>query len=129
MLFGCISVFIYLYTVVYIDYITTVQKNNFVDWDVKTITAGDYTIEFDIKEESYERWSKTYLDKQNPISEVAQFKIYLQNELERRINAFPDQGYDPEDERDYEKKIAQITFAYDNGEVVQWLMDRGVYIK
>jgi len=53
---GSIAVFVYLYFVVYIDYVKTVQKNNYVDWDVKTITAGDYTIEFDISKEAYERW-------------------------------------------------------------------------
>ena len=42
-----------------------------------------------------------YLDEQNPISEVAQFKIYLQEILEQRINAIPDQGLDPDDERNY----------------------------
>lgn len=34
--------------VVYLDYIKKIQENNYVEWDVKTITAGDYTIEFDI---------------------------------------------------------------------------------
>jgi hypothetical protein len=36
-----------------------------------------------------------------------------------------DLGYDPADERDYWKKCAQITFAYANSEVVQWLINRG----
>ena len=129
LLFGSIAVFIYLFTVVYIEYIKTVQAKNYVDWDVKTITAGDYTIEFDIEEDAYERWKKTYYDETNPIAEVAQFKIYLQNDLERRINEMPDQQYDEPDQRDYWKKIAQITFAYSNAEVVQWLIDRGYYIK
>lgn len=40
--------FVYLYTLVFFDYLETVQKTKYVDWDVKTITAGDYTVEFDI---------------------------------------------------------------------------------
>lgn len=40
-----------------------------------------------------------------------------------------DLGYDPVDDRDYHKKIAQISFAYSNSEVVEWLIDRGYYIK
>lgn len=129
LLAGCISVFVYLYTVAYFDYIKTVQANSYVDWDVKTITAGDYTIEFDIDEEAYERWQKKYYDEGNPISEVSQFKLYLQNELEKRINAMPDQGYDPSDEQDYEKKCAQITFAFNNAVIVQQLINRGAAIK
>lgn len=54
MVFGlitsCTAVFIYLYTIVYIDYVKTLQKTKFVDFDVKTITAGDYTVEFDLEE-------------------------------------------------------------------------------
>lgn len=51
LLIGCIAVFIYLFTVVYFDYISSVQKTKYVDWDVKTITAGDYTVEFDLDHE------------------------------------------------------------------------------
>lgn len=53
---GCLTVFVYLFTLVYFDYIKTVQQNEYVEWDVKTITAGDYTIEFDLEKETYEHW-------------------------------------------------------------------------
>ena len=42
-----------------------------VDWDVKTITAGDYTVEFDISKDVYMTWLKKYFDRTNPISENA----------------------------------------------------------
>ena len=45
---GCAAVFIALFVINYIDYIKKTQENNYVEWDVKTITAGDYAIEFDI---------------------------------------------------------------------------------
>lgn len=47
---ACTAVFIYLFTIVYFDYVKTLQKTKYVDFDVKTITAGDYTVEFDIDE-------------------------------------------------------------------------------
>ena len=53
---GCIGVFIYLFVLVYIDYVKSVQQTKYVDWDVKTITAGDYTIEFDISKNLFERF-------------------------------------------------------------------------
>lgn len=100
--------------------------NTYVDWDVKTITAGDYTVEFNLEVETYEKFKKTYYDERNPMSENAQFKLYVQNELEDRLNAedFPSQGYDDGDEAAQlaRKKIAQITFAYENGKVIDWLM-------
>lgn len=40
----------------------------YVDWDVKTITAGDYSVEFDIKKKTYERWRSRYFDERNPMS-------------------------------------------------------------
>ena len=42
----------------------------------------------------------------------------------------PDLGYDEEGVRyTYDMKIAQITLAYSNAEVVQWLIERGTAIK
>jgi len=53
---GSLAVFIYLFVVIYIDFIKTVQTNKFVDFDVKTITAGDYTIEFDLDHTQYDKF-------------------------------------------------------------------------
>lgn len=112
---------------VYFDYIKSVQKTKYVDWDVKTITAGDYTVEFDLEDEQYEYWKEKYFDPTNPISETAQFKLYVQFELEKRISAMEDLGF--EEDKDAPVKIAQITFAYYNGEVINWLKKRGDLIK
>jgi hypothetical protein len=122
-----VGVLVYLFTVVYYDYIKSYQSTSYVDWDVKTITAGDYTIEFDIDPETFEFWQKTYYDKSNPISESAQFKLYVQSELERRITDIPDLGF--EELPDGEIKIAQITFAFHNSKVINWLKQRGQLIK
>jgi hypothetical protein len=97
-------VFIYLFTVVYFDYIKSVQKTKFVDFDVKTITAGDYTIEFDITDELFDNFSKNYWDQTNPIPEIAQFKLYMQLELEKRITEMPNLMFDGPDE--HHQKIA-----------------------
>mmetsp|Transcript_5223 Transcript_5223/g.8085 ORF Transcript_5223/g.8085 Transcript_5223/m.8085 type:complete len:884 (-) Transcript_5223:266-2917(-) len=122
-----LAVLIYLFTVVYFDYIKSVQKNKFVDFDVKTITAGDYTIEFDIDEEVYENFEKNYYDETNPMSEAAQFKLYVQLELEQRISDFPNLGVDGDEDKPI--KIAQITFAYHNATVINWLKKRGTFVK
>lgn len=55
---GCSAVFIALFVINYIDYIKKSQENNYVEWDVKTITAGDYAIEFDITPEFYDDYDK-----------------------------------------------------------------------
>ena len=48
LMFGSLTVFVYLFVVIYFDYIKCIALNTFVEWDVKSITAGDYTVEFDL---------------------------------------------------------------------------------
>ena len=55
---ACVGVFIGLFFVVYIDYLQQMAGNDFVEWDVKTITAGDYTIEFDVAPEVFAAWNE-----------------------------------------------------------------------
>ena len=51
-----VAVFLGLFIVNYFDYVYKTQEYNYVEWDVKTITAADYTIEFDIGPEFFEVW-------------------------------------------------------------------------
>ena len=46
--FCCIGVFLYLYVQLFIQYIAQREENLYVDYDVRTITAADYSIEFPI---------------------------------------------------------------------------------
>lgn len=48
---GCFGCFIYFFVQVYAHYIEQVEDNRFIEWDVATITAADYTVEFDIDPE------------------------------------------------------------------------------
>lgn len=45
LIIGCMGVFIALFFLSYIDYLKSVFKSTAVEWDVKTITAGDYSVE------------------------------------------------------------------------------------
>jgi hypothetical protein len=49
----CINIVIALFAVMYIDYLKFVAKNNYIEYDVKTITAGDYSVEVRIPEFLY----------------------------------------------------------------------------
>ena len=48
LLVSCFGVLIYLFTISYFDYLKSVATNSFVEFDVNTITAGDYTVEFNL---------------------------------------------------------------------------------
>lgn len=130
LLAGCIGVFVYLYVLVYIDFVKTCESTKFVDWDVKTVTAGDYSIEFDLNKGTFGHWKKYYCDETSLLSECAQFKLYLQKELERRCTAIENQGYEAETpDNPFQVKIAQITLAYDNALIIKRLYQRGMLIK
>jgi hypothetical protein len=45
------------------------------------------------------------------------------------MNALPDMGYDEKKAGENIIKIAQITSAYENSEVIGWLTKRGWFIK
>jgi len=46
----------YLFVLLFIEYISSVQENKYVDYDVRTITAADYSVEFPITKGQYEYW-------------------------------------------------------------------------
>ena len=51
---ACWAVFIYFFTLTFFQYIRCVQENKYIDWDIKTITAADYTVEFDLDKRIFE---------------------------------------------------------------------------
>jgi hypothetical protein len=63
-------IFVFMATTLYFEYFMTVQQNLYIEWDVKTITAGDYSTMHYIDGDAYERWQDKYLDEGNPMSEI-----------------------------------------------------------
>ena len=80
------GVFISLFFVVFVDYMRSVFKNNFVEWDVKTITAGDYSVELEIPEGLYKRFVAEKFDALSGRTKIEAFRDYLQGELEQRLS-------------------------------------------
>jgi len=119
---GSSTAFIYIFIIVFFDYIKAIEGNLYIDFDINTITAGDYTIEFDMPPESHAYFIDHYFNPHSPMSEIAQFKLYVQTELEARLSSMADLGLDdphqgePKVDLGEKKKIviAQITFAYFN---------------
>lgn len=128
---SCMGVWIYLFVHCTIEYIKSVQGNAYVEYDVKTTSAADYTLEFKIYPEMYEYFQEKYLDETNPISEIGQFRTYVKDEMESRHTEFPCLYLDGdgEEERDKPVKIAVITFAFNNSEIIHNLRKRGLMIQ
>jgi len=58
---SCIFIFVSLFSLVYYDYMDNVFTNRYIDYDVKCVTAGDYTFEFEISENQYNHFKKHYI--------------------------------------------------------------------
>jgi hypothetical protein len=49
-----------MFLTVYTSYIEQIALNNFVEWDVRTLTAADYTVEFNMKERFYQKFIEEF---------------------------------------------------------------------
>ena len=81
--------------VVYIDYIKQVAKTNYIKWDVNTITAGDYTVEFEVTDQFYEDFKKKKGGKKPCDQSMGQyFKTWITEEMEDKLSKMTDLGYE-----------------------------------
>ncbi len=54
------GVFIAMFFIIFIDYLRSMFKNQYIEWDVKTITAGDYSVELNISEDMWNNFIKDH---------------------------------------------------------------------
>lgn len=110
-------------------------KLGVVEWDLATVTAGDYTIMWEITKETYEAWDEERENDPvaNQIPEGYAFKDKIKTDLEKMLSdALAEykrtQGADLKYESMVDKdhvKIANIAFGYDNPELIYKLRARG----
>lgn len=61
----------------------------YLDWDMNTITVGDYSVEYKISEEAYNWFLVNHYnihDERAGISQGESLKNYLKREIERILN-------------------------------------------
>ena len=104
-----------------------------IQWDMAMVTAADYTVEFSIPEEAYEKWyledySKENGDKENEVPPAMSLKKALKEAIEETLNEELRSGNIPEslksknNESQLESvKIADIQFAFNNHKLIQAL--------
>ena len=51
-----------------------------------TITAKDYTVQFDISKEQYVTFKHDFYDPSNPISKIGQLKLYVKYQFESMLS-------------------------------------------
>ena len=91
---GCLGVFIYLFVQVFVEYVKCVEQNHYIEWDIQTITAADYPVEFEIEPEMFAALKNKFYDPTNPLSEISQFRFFIKSEMEQRLTEFHGLGYD-----------------------------------
>lgn len=83
-----------------------------IEWDVKTITAGDYSVELDISEGMWNKFLTEIYKPNLAATKLVQFRNYIKQQLEDNFSRVPDLGF--EDEPVERINISMITFAFDN---------------
>ena len=96
------------------------------------MTAGDYTVEFNISQEAYMEWytgvyKRSGGEDDQGYSPALSLKRHLTEQVESAVNS--------EMQRNGESnvangngKVADITFAYNNSKLIHALRERGNYI-
>lgn len=105
----------------------TIFKNSAVEWDVKTITAGDYSVEVKITKTMWQNFQATLYNPADVRAKLTQFRDYFNQTFCKALTALPDLGY--EDEPPKSIRISLIQFAFDNSELINLLKARGNAIK
>ena len=122
----CMNLLGAMFFFIVLHYLTNLQDIKYAEWDLKTVTAADYTVEFRIPRPLFENFCQQRElrgDKQPDESKVFDFSEYLKEKLEEILNERPI-VFDEE-----EIKIANIAFAFDNAQLIHLLRKRGAAIK
>ena len=122
LLVSCINGLIGLFFLAAIYYLTRSSKIKLIDYDVSTVTAADYTIEYMIPKHVYNTFlSEHYREGQG--TKIEAFKAFLKTELEGIVSNAKGVFNESTD-----IKIANIFFAFNNAELVTLLRKRGEFI-
>lgn len=126
-----------------------------LDWDMSTVTAGDYTVEFMITKDNYNTWKEMNYEvaggpKERQISPALALKEFLIEQIEEILDRYLRENPEVYSEESVEKKkkdkkkkkkkkkrndgsftetkVADIVFSFNNRELVLALRKRGACI-
>jgi len=130
------AVLISLLFTIMIRYLYQGGKMKQIDWDMATVTAGDYTVELPIVREGYDEWKQNnYMkaggDFENQVSPALSLKTFLAQEIETALDAWVAGNHSPEFSDEQTKarlgncKIADIVFSFNNKKLILALRARG----
>lgn len=118
------TVAVALFVTIYINYLEQVFHHESVLFDIKTVTASDYTLELKVKQLFAKFTTESVYAEEASLA--VQFRSWLQQQLEYRLTRQPAQGYGLPGEP---VRVAAISFSYDNAELIKILRERGELIQ
>lgn len=135
---SCLAVFAVGVYLTVLHYFKRASDLNQMEWDMQTITPGDYTAQLEITEKSYRFFMENIYPRdqarKSDISIGESLKTYIKRELERILTEKLDEMKEKQKEegkdnlKAHEVKIADIVFAFNNAELIQLLRLRGQHI-
>ena len=115
-----------------------------LEWDISTVTAGDYTVEFDIPAKAYQDWyDGAYKARGGEFEQGYSPALSLKRHMTERIESVLNQEVTSRKNTgnlnlqrkstsrkviNENIKIADMQFAYNNSALIHALRERGSYI-
>jgi len=125
---SCLAVFAVGVYLTVLHYFKRASDLNQMEWDMQTITPGDYTAQLEITEKSYRFFMQNIYPRdqarKSDISIGESLKTYIKRELERILTEKLDEMKEKQKEegkdnlKAHEVKIADIVFAFNNAELI-----------
>jgi hypothetical protein len=130
-----IAIMVVLVYLTVLFYFKRASHLNQMQWDIETITPGDYTAEMEITDNQYHFFLNNIYSrkqKENPDISIGQaLKTYIKEELERILTEkLREKKSQPGNEnlKSNDVKIADIVFAFNNARLINLLRVRGQHI-
>lgn len=119
---ACIAVFSCLFFLVMNFYLRRMTQIKHVEWDVATVTAGDYTVDMKINQRQYFTYMEEHSHRYPQDPAGYGLKKHLKHEIEDKLtNEVASLGFENIDR----VRIADIQFSYKNAALINGLKVRG----
>lgn len=130
---SCLGVLLVLVYLSVIYYFKRASDLNQMEWDIQTITPGDYTAQLEISEKAFNFFLNNIysreIQRKSDLSIGECLKSYIKRELERVLTEkLLEMKPTNENLKADEVKIADIVFAFNNARLITLLKQRGQHI-
>lgn len=125
LIIACLGILISTLFLTCMYFLSKVAAIEFKEWDVGTVTASDFTVEYQIPDGVWKKFEDAHTDKSK--AEGSDFEEYLKKEFERIVSAQESVLFTGE-AKTAPVRIANVTFAFNNAKLIGLLRKRGTAV-